>query len=528
MAGTGRVGNVKAKSGCLTCKRRKLKCDEGKPTCMRCENSHQHCAGYPHLFAELQRPPFAVASYPPERLLSAFKATPHEWQAYDFYINQACPNIGGSLDHDFWHELVLRFAQDQESVRSAVFSLGHLSWHAIECRSGPCHCEHYQHALRYYNKSIVSLDHTGKDHALILMLTCALFTCLEAILGHPENVIALIRGGHEIGEQLLSNPDSSTLAIIRLFDRMRLLSMLHGQPLSNPSSYVTSSCDSVNFTSLSDARYALYFLMNDSIDFVQVATSAKYTLDSNDSAFGSLRLQQLETKRRFEVWISNSMSLSLRTRASEAFAVLEALYAVANLWLANALIRTEYVSEFEHGYFSIVLDKASQFLSQKTTTQPLFVFEMNWIPPLFFVGIKCRDPTLRRAAVSLLSLTARREGIWDQAETLGIVNRVIQLEEGSGRLLHTVDAGFRYVNNGKMRTDVVYSWPLADGKQWMVMVETLIVDDPSNPSAVDSRLFKMESWSNASRFRNQWCTSTPGGGVFEKLGRYHSATLPGS
>ncbi|KAK7883429.1 hypothetical protein LTR67_011251 [Exophiala xenobiotica] len=34
------------KTGCLTCRQRRVKCDERKPTCERCEASNIHCAGY--------------------------------------------------------------------------------------------------------------------------------------------------------------------------------------------------------------------------------------------------------------------------------------------------------------------------------------------------------------------------------------------------------------------------------------------------------------------------------------------------
>lgn len=505
MAGNGRIGNTKARTGCLTCKKRKLKCDERKPACIRCENSQRHCEGYPHLFAALQKPPFASISYPLDRLLSTFKATSNEWQAYDFYINRACPNIGGSLDHDFWHDLVLRFAQDQCSVRFAVFALGHLCRHATVCQSDHCHCEHYRSAIKYYNRSIVSLNNSGRDQSIVLLLTCALFTCLEAMLGHQRNAIELIQKGYQIAAHLLSSPDGLTVAVSRLFERIRLLAILYGQPLSNPN----NSCPSTDFTTLSQARHVLYSLMNDSIDFVRDATTAKWQLDSGDKVLVSLRLRRLELKTAFEMWVSQSASLSPRIRSTEGFAVLEALCAVATLWLINAMTRPEFMSGLEHGYFSTVIDKASQFLQHTGKKHPSFVFEMNWIPSLYFVGIKCRDPILRRTAASLLSSTARREGIWHQMETLALVNRVIQLEEGSGRLLYSVDSGLQYIQDGTRQIVAVYSWPLGDDKQWMVMSETLLLEDPFHPSTIDSQLCQVESWSESLRLRNDLCSYNP-------------------
>ncbi|KAI0868337.1 hypothetical protein GGS24DRAFT_482738 [Hypoxylon argillaceum] len=41
-----RATHAKARTGCLTCKKRKVKCDEAKPACTRCVKSGHRCAGY--------------------------------------------------------------------------------------------------------------------------------------------------------------------------------------------------------------------------------------------------------------------------------------------------------------------------------------------------------------------------------------------------------------------------------------------------------------------------------------------------
>ncbi|KAK5627350.1 hypothetical protein RRF57_003065 [Xylaria bambusicola] len=41
-----RATHAKARTGCLTCKRRKVKCDEAKPCCARCIKAGHKCAGY--------------------------------------------------------------------------------------------------------------------------------------------------------------------------------------------------------------------------------------------------------------------------------------------------------------------------------------------------------------------------------------------------------------------------------------------------------------------------------------------------
>lgn len=40
------TGKRRGKTGCLTCRTRRIKCDERKPGCERCENANFECAGY--------------------------------------------------------------------------------------------------------------------------------------------------------------------------------------------------------------------------------------------------------------------------------------------------------------------------------------------------------------------------------------------------------------------------------------------------------------------------------------------------
>jgi len=41
-----RASKKRTKSGCLTCRKRRIKCDEARPTCQNCTKSKRHCDGY--------------------------------------------------------------------------------------------------------------------------------------------------------------------------------------------------------------------------------------------------------------------------------------------------------------------------------------------------------------------------------------------------------------------------------------------------------------------------------------------------
>ncbi|KAG9083466.1 hypothetical protein FRC06_004521 [Ceratobasidium sp. 370] len=57
---------VRSKTGCLTCKNRKKKCDETRPQCQRCKRAGMECLGYEYLDNPVQKPrkPRAKCSAP--------------------------------------------------------------------------------------------------------------------------------------------------------------------------------------------------------------------------------------------------------------------------------------------------------------------------------------------------------------------------------------------------------------------------------------------------------------------------------
>ncbi|KAJ8069385.1 hypothetical protein OCU04_003039 [Sclerotinia nivalis] len=69
--------------------------------------------------------------------------------------------------------------------------------------------------------------------------------------------------------------------------------------------------------------------------------------------------------------------------------------------------------------------------SQETYShiKPSFALDLGIIPPLFVVATKCRDRKLRREAISLLTSSHRREGMWDSRLCASVGNWIMGVEE---------------------------------------------------------------------------------------------------
>ncbi|KAF2722860.1 hypothetical protein K431DRAFT_221480 [Polychaeton citri CBS 116435] len=53
---TGKEIKRRTKTGCLTCRKRRIKCDEGHPTCRNCQKSKRECLGYDPIFKQQSGP----------------------------------------------------------------------------------------------------------------------------------------------------------------------------------------------------------------------------------------------------------------------------------------------------------------------------------------------------------------------------------------------------------------------------------------------------------------------------------------
>ena len=61
--------------------------------------------------------------------------------------------------------------------------------------------------------------------------------------------------------------------------------------------------------------------------------------------------------------------------------------------------------------------------------QPEFSLDLNIVAPLYAVAHRCRDPVIRRKAVSILYAAPRQEGVWDGVLTARVAEKLISIEE---------------------------------------------------------------------------------------------------
>ena len=92
------------------------------------------------------------------------------------------------------------------------------------------------------------------------------------------------------------------------------------------------------------------------------------------------------------------------------------------------MIYDDYRQDFE-----FIVSQCTKLLDIDTKdgamSQQLFGLHLGYIPPLFFTATRCRDPVIRRQAITVLHDSRRRERVWDSCAAARVAERVMTIEE---------------------------------------------------------------------------------------------------
>ncbi|KAK0130295.1 hypothetical protein ONS96_000816 [Cadophora gregata f. sp. sojae] len=126
----GRTRKPKTKTGCLTCKTRHLKCDESKPSCLRCLKSTGTCTGYAKVpstridhRAIIARPSVLIQQ-PTQK---AFLNDEKESYFFKIFQSQTAADLSGVYKSTFWDHILIRESTHQNSVMSGIISIAALN-----------------------------------------------------------------------------------------------------------------------------------------------------------------------------------------------------------------------------------------------------------------------------------------------------------------------------------------------------------------------------------------------------------------
>jgi hypothetical protein len=466
-----------------------VKCDEGFPTCLKCTKTGRKCDGYKvkgkDSLSLVERDVFLD---PITRLPFNFPCKDEqERRAFQYFFTKTSAEIAGFLPSEFWTKLILQASYTDPAILHSVIALGsaHETYEEEDpgyLRRGGSTRQHF--ALQQSNKAIghlleqssAGIPRSGES----VILACILFICLETFQGNHAAALVHLESGLSILESWLrddneqrpilspdyvSRPTRQFLEeeLIPLFTRLDVQATTIATPRSLKEVGPYCRKEPVmpsRFASLSDAHNHLadlvhwllyfsngehnmmYWMVDHPLTHMKVGPPRTQS-DEDIPKLPDIVLKRIEKVERIHFgllhqWL-DAMNLylkeniNLEPRERRGAVMLKILYNGTVILQSASLYNHDleydkYSTEFEQIVkLSEGLIKSQARANKKST--PLYSFEMNILPPLHYCSTRCRDPKLRRKALTLLEDSPRREGMWDSAMLAAIARYIIEEEE---------------------------------------------------------------------------------------------------
>ncbi|RYP68068.1 hypothetical protein DL770_008518 [Monosporascus sp. CRB-9-2] len=422
-----------------------VKCDEGRPHCNRCTSTGRKCDGYTTSKSDW----WLVWRRP--RHLTRGVGGAAESRALQFFCEIAGPFLPGASDPYFWTQLVMQFSSFELVVQHSVIAISALYEQCqTEARPGTGSSDNTL-ALRHYNAAVAKLK--AMENPSLVLLVCILFICIEFLQSNREAAIRHCKHGIAILESSVSTPVWAKEHLKPVFRRLSVFAYFFGSGNAEfPRLVAPDDPIPASFSNFSEARammddifsravrlmrygepYRLGHLRHADVPIGLLEEQEKLyrRLDQWQILFadldGRLTSQNMPATHRLDLgeeYIKSILRLGLsisceisRILSNTAFSVDETSY---DAYLCNFRRVIEQFTSFG----AITLDKA-----RTAKRCPKFIFETGFTPMLFCVATKCRDLSIRLAALPLMKLLGvHRENLWEADTAYAVARRVIEIE----------------------------------------------------------------------------------------------------
>ena len=401
-----------------------------------------------------------------------------ERRSFNFFINKTAPELAGNFESKFWTGLVLQRCHSDPPIRHAVIALGAFNesfkFGDIKLLEAGAIADQKQRfallqnikAIRYLTGYLSHGSH--RQSSEIILMSCLLFICFEAMQGNYQAAFAHLNSGLKIlsdwmernEQNPLAHPESSAnwefirselVPLFRAVDiqAIRILptSFIQWEMASGLTKFdfkpQTSIPDPIS--SLNEAKHHLQNQTRAILIYHQNA--AQYyspEMRNNDDTLRSRSMNAIVEEKRervlqLEQWsqlfnnFAQAAGQTMNTNDLRASISLKLHHVANKLILETAQFETElnydrYMDQFEL-MNSLAESLLKSYGDSRLENGRVFSFDTAIIPPLLCVACKCRDPSLRRKAHALLVSSFKREGSWDSEFASSIGRWTIDKEE---------------------------------------------------------------------------------------------------
>jgi hypothetical protein len=224
--GKSRASLPKVKTGCLSCKKRHVKCDEAKPVCNRCKTGNRSCLYQPQqrlvsedacLQIQLR---YSRAQSPPTKRHFSSEA---ERCGFDKFRHTVGTVLGDALGWHDWGDIVLQNSENDPALRHAVIALSAMHEEALRTLGeAPSTKDPQLLSLAYkqYHETIrhlrSQLQHQPTRSVEANMLACMLLVAFDFMQGDYRAAAVHLSGGVAMLRSYLKQYSYTEALVVRI------------------------------------------------------------------------------------------------------------------------------------------------------------------------------------------------------------------------------------------------------------------------------------------------------------------------
>ncbi|OCL06271.1 hypothetical protein AOQ84DRAFT_256279, partial [Glonium stellatum] len=435
------------RTGCTTCRGRKVKCDETKPFCERCSSTGRACEGYKEpapLKRRVRRSKYSIS--PVSNLSFDFVGDIDEHRSFHYFRHQAVDNISGYFELPFWDYLALQASCSEPCVRYALLALSSLhEFYGITSLESQFSATEKAKllkrlALKQYIKAIGLLTDnlsTKQPPLQVILISCLIFIWIEFLQDNLDTALGHLKSGLQLLNELQNSPHPRCVdePVARLFTRLHTQVTVHGNSSfdHNSSNAILLSMVPnglpIAFRDMFEARYSLdselaiifrFHRQTENPTFIQYRlTHHPFPDPLSLEAICQSHLNNLQKWQTAFQRMKAASSEDRDEKQSIALAQLEIQYLlVANT--LQTLFTSQMIYDNFHADFERMLSLAERLVLTTKEKFYIFAFDTGALAPLFYLVLKCPNLELRRKAIDLLKQAPSREGMWKRESVLEV------------------------------------------------------------------------------------------------------------
>ncbi|KUJ09393.1 uncharacterized protein LY89DRAFT_286120 [Mollisia scopiformis] len=447
---SGRMGKPKTRTGCITCKIRRIKCDEGKPFCMRCTLTGRQCDGYrqpsqlkgtaphPMQIAKLRPATPALQLHlviklnhriPPQ--LTEYPDRTHcEHRSLEYFRCCTATVMSHWLVENFWKYQLPQTANSEPATRHAMIALAKIHEDVEIQREGipndprlapEVSARRSQYARHHYNIAVSELARALRertDSEEVALMVCALFVIFNFVSGNSLAAIFHMHNGVEIlsrwksskiGNRVLSE-GSLEKNLITLFGRLSHQSTSLDESIPELRPHMPTM---ISFPSLQVAGTSMESLVREGLRLVRIGAVLAYNPQAA-VRWDDLELQASGFLADLSQWLSQFESLVAtlpipRNDGDEGQIYrLRVMYLTAHIWICFGVTTPEApepTSVLEQ-FLKVVEEIYTKWIAGQLGCPSLHIFDLGIIPPLVLIATKSQNQMLKERAQLMLRKAA--------------------------------------------------------------------------------------------------------------------------